>query len=326
MPMAKETLENVLGNSFRRSEESVHDLGTGSSLDSQPGIIGVYNFLQVFGLISVLLVFSTAALSPRVRRATIWYIFMFGWIIWCISHLLLVGHQTGGPPARGLCTFQAALVYAGPPANACATLGILLQLYFSVRSTLKQNNSPPLWQTVMVNAAPLITYVCVFLESLLYGGLMPERVERDPTGIFCHISTPVPALTSAALVAIFSISMIIFEVITFFLLYHNWSAFRRLRTTSQGSKVSVTMIVRISIFSILPMLALGLVVKSTLEDTRLSQTNDASSNIATATLSGAAGLIFGTQQDLLLEWAFWRRLRGQSGTLSTPSLKKTEIV
>ncbi|KAK7443250.1 hypothetical protein VKT23_015846 [Stygiomarasmius scandens] len=96
---------------------------------------------------------------------------------------------------------------------------------------------------------------------------------------------------------------------TIALLYQNWSPFRRLKTAnttpandsvrdrdSNVTSVSVTMIVRISIFSVLPILALGLVVKSTFNDATATWTNKVGSNIATATLSSAAGLIFGTQQ------------------------------
>ncbi|THU77648.1 hypothetical protein K435DRAFT_973868 [Dendrothele bispora CBS 962.96] len=72
-----------------------------------------------------------------------------------------------------------------------------------------------------------------------------------------------------------------------------------------------------------------LVVKSMLNDTSLSHSNNAGSNILTATLSGAAGLIFGTQRDMLSVWAFWRRKRHpRTVPLNSmpPSLKEGETV
>ncbi|THU93828.1 hypothetical protein K435DRAFT_182881 [Dendrothele bispora CBS 962.96] len=328
--MVTASVEIVPKNPFVRnfiSGRSIREAETGSSLDSHLTLIEVYIFLQIFGLISVFLVFFTAVLSSRIRRTTTWYIFMVGWIMWCISFLLLAGHQTGAPPGQGLCTFQAALVYAGPPGNACATLSILLQLHFSMKSTLEQKGDPPMWQTVMVNSGPPVLYVCIFLESLLYGILRPSQVEREAAGMYCHISAPYPSIISAVLVAILCICMIILEIITFSLLYRNWSVFRRLRATSQGGQVSITMIVRISIFSVLPMLALGLAIKSTLSDVSASSpnTNNAGSNITTATLSGAAGLIFGTQKDLFSMWAFWRR-KDTPRMVPIQIMKKVETV
>ncbi|KAK7440068.1 hypothetical protein VKT23_017317 [Stygiomarasmius scandens] len=264
-------------------------------------LIWAYNALQLFGFISVVAVFFTAVASRSVRRSMIWYIFMLGWIIWCISYLLLIGQQTGTPPARALCTFQAALIYAGPPANACATLGILLRLYLSVSSILKHHGIVPRWKILVVNTAPPVVWVAIFAGCLIYGIVNPLLVHRDLTGMYCNMSSAIPSGLSAALVALFSLVMIIYEVITFFLLYHNWSAFRRLQISTPTQAASITMILRISIFSVLPMLALGLCVHST-----LSSASSGGSNIATAVLPGAAGLIFGTQKDILDQWAFWK--------------------
>ncbi|KAJ3805018.1 hypothetical protein EV359DRAFT_49181, partial [Lentinula novae-zelandiae] len=61
---------------------------------------------------------------------------------------------------------------------------------------------------------------------------------------------------SAVLVAIFCVTMLIYEVRTFNILYKNWFALRQLQTNKQNN-VPVTMIVRISIFSFMPILALG---------------------------------------------------------------------
>ncbi|KAF5361397.1 hypothetical protein D9758_006254 [Tetrapyrgos nigripes] len=282
-----------------------HSGGSASAL--QPGasqsdiLIWTYNALQIFGLITVAMVLSTAALSPGVRRSTIWYIFMSGWIVWCISYLLLVGHQTGPPPAHAFCTVQAALIYAGPPSNACATLGILLRLYLAVNATLKSRTKPLRWKVMVLNAGSPVTWVMVFTGSLVYGIVNPDLVHRDPSGMYCNISSIVPSGVAASLVALFSVIMIIFEVITFTLLYQNWAAFRRLQRTASGDATSVAMVVRISIFSVLPMLALALSIRSA-----FSPSSNTGCNITIAILPGAAGLIFGTQRDILTKWLFCR--------------------
>ncbi|KAF5361473.1 hypothetical protein D9758_006247 [Tetrapyrgos nigripes] len=273
----------------------------------QPGasqndiLLWTYNTLQIFGLITVAMVLSTAALSPGVRRSTIWYIFMSGWIVWCISYLLLVGHQTGPPPAHAFCTVQAALIYAGPPSNACATLGILLRLYLAVNATLKSRTKPLRWKVMVLNAGSPVTWVMVFTGSLVYGIVNPDLVHRDPSGMYCNISSIVPSGVSASLVALFCVIMIIFEgsIITFTLLYQNWAAFRRLQRTASSDAASVAMVVRVSIFSVLPMLALALSI-------RFAFSHSSGWNIAVAILPGAAGLIFGTQRDIFTKWFFCR--------------------
>jgi len=90
---------------------------------------------------------------------------MGGWVVWCISFSLLLGNQEDGCPAYWFCLFQAALIYAGPPANACATLAILLELYLSMKSTFNGSDNPR-WRTKLLTIAPPATYVIVFFEAL----------------------------------------------------------------------------------------------------------------------------------------------------------------
>ncbi|THV03750.1 hypothetical protein K435DRAFT_791502 [Dendrothele bispora CBS 962.96] len=195
--MATPTGENV-----STSPGSVHEAKNWLSRESQITFIAVYNFLQIFGLVLVLLVFTTAALSSQIRRAKIWYIFMLGWIVWCISCLLLIVNRNCTGPR---------LVYISGSTGICGSSS----LYFSIKSTIKQSGIPPAkWQTLMVNATPPVLYICVFVESLLYGISMPRQVQREPTGMYCHIAAPFPSIISAALVAIFAVSMIIFESMT----------------------------------------------------------------------------------------------------------------
>ncbi|KAE9407161.1 hypothetical protein BT96DRAFT_914772 [Gymnopus androsaceus JB14] len=263
-------------------------------------LIWLFNALQIFGLISIGVVTLTALISSRIKRATTWYIFMGGWILWCISFFLLIGNQTDGCPAFGFCLFQAALIYAGPPANACATLAILLELYFSMKSTLNKMENPR-WRTIMLLVAPPAVYVMVFLEALVYGLLNPGSVQRDATGMYCGINSGLPAKVSAALVAIFSITMLVYQVLTFTALYKNWIAFRQLQASPQNNNLSLSMIIRVSVYSFLPIMALGLSLVAA-----ILTTSSSLAHIVTATLPGTAALIFGTQRDILRAIICWR--------------------
>ncbi|THU75267.1 hypothetical protein K435DRAFT_974900 [Dendrothele bispora CBS 962.96] len=130
--------------------------------------------------------------------------------------------------------FSSRLVYAGPPANAYATLGILLQLYLSRNSTLKYQGTPRRWTVIAVNTAPPVLWAMVFTGSLIYGIVNPQLVQRDLTGMYCNISSSVPSSVGAALVALLSVTMIIFEIMTLVLLFKNWTAFRRLQVSTSS--------------------------------------------------------------------------------------------
>ncbi|KAF8827285.1 hypothetical protein HHX47_DHR5001124 [Lentinula edodes] len=266
--------------------------------------IWIFNGLQIFGFIALTTLTLTAFFSSHIKRAATWYTFMIGWIFWCISYFALIGQQTGDCPGFGFCLFQAALIYAGPPANACASLAILLQLRLSMNFDLYGSGNQK-WQSIMLIAAPPVVYILVFIATLVYGLLNAAEVQRDPTGMYCNLANGIPTKISAGLVAIFCIAMLIYEVRTFRMLYKNRSALRSLQAQRRSS-VPVTMIVRISIFSFLPILALGLSVFAVVL-TNGGSTENILSNIMTASLSGAAALIFGTQQDLLHAMIFCRR-------------------
>lgn len=77
-------------------------------------LIIAYNSLLIIGIVILVLVILTAWLSPRVHRHPTWYLFMASWLIGAFAFVLIIGQQTGPPPQRGLCHFQAALDFAAP--------------------------------------------------------------------------------------------------------------------------------------------------------------------------------------------------------------------
>ncbi|KAJ3912453.1 hypothetical protein F5877DRAFT_72388 [Lentinula edodes] len=263
---------------------------TGDSESLNLSFIWIFNGLQIFGFFAVAGLTLTAFFSSRIKRGATWYNFMIGWILWCISYFALIGQQTGSCPAFGFCLFQAALVYAGPPAFGnlilyCSwiQLSSFLKLHLSLNSTLGRT----------LVAAPPVTYV--------------TRI-------------------SAALVAIFCVTMLIYEVRTFNILYKNWFALRQLQTNMQNN-VPVTMIVRISIFSFMPILALGSLRLSVLAvlPTKGNLKENVLANLITASLSGAAALIFGTQRDLLRAMIFCRRCKCKSAPKKTYADKGVSV-
>ncbi|KAJ3847173.1 hypothetical protein EV368DRAFT_88041 [Lentinula lateritia] len=297
---------------------------SGDSKSLNLSFIWIFNGLQIFGFFAVAGLTLTAFFSSRIKRGVTWYSFMIGWILWCISHFALIGQQTGSCPAFGFCLFQAALVYAGPPANACATLAILLQVW---QSPAEEHHfcgaagAADVPQQLV--AAPPVTYVLVFVVTIVYGSFNSADVQRSTTGMFCNLDGGIPTRISAVLVAIFCVTMLIYELRTFNILYKNWFALRQLQSNKQNN-VPVTMIVRISIFSFMPIVALGLSVLAVLP-TKDSHKENVLANLITASLSGAAALIFGTQRDLLRAMIFCRRCKCKSAPKKTYADKGVSV-
>jgi hypothetical protein len=73
-----------------------------------------FDVLYFIGLFSLLFIIATALLSPSIQRSSTWYMFIWSWIITCISSLILVGQQTGPAPSTAVCLFQAMLIYTTP--------------------------------------------------------------------------------------------------------------------------------------------------------------------------------------------------------------------
>lgn len=87
----------------------------GSDSDSLNMELGIFNTLAFLGLFLNVAVLAAALLSPRIRRRSAWFSSMAAWIIYSVSHLLIIGHQIGPEPPYGNCLAQAVSVYATPP-------------------------------------------------------------------------------------------------------------------------------------------------------------------------------------------------------------------
>jgi len=73
-----------------------------------------FDTIHIIGLVVLGSTLLTAWLSRQVQRGTLWFGFNLSWLSASIGHLLLLGHQTGPPPNRGLCLTQATFVYGTP--------------------------------------------------------------------------------------------------------------------------------------------------------------------------------------------------------------------
>ncbi|KAJ7683341.1 hypothetical protein B0H17DRAFT_1137830 [Mycena rosella] len=269
-------------------------------------MVTTFNALSLVGLVLLAIVFLTAVLSPSVKRVSTWYTYMLAWMVFSVTPFLVVGHQTSldPPPAFTPCLVDSALMYASRPFAGLATLSLILHLYLIISSRLKQGDVHP-------------HYVFGLGIQNSY------QVELEPGGFYCHLANPLPAIVGAAFVG-FATSVALLVEGEYIVRACSESAFIDPASHEQCHEhpVSLSIIIRVSVFAILPIIGLGL--SFTTYVPRFVDQIFPIYNFLLALLPAAAALIFGSQMDLLRVWMFWRtshsELKLSSGlTASTSS-------
>ncbi|KAJ7429674.1 hypothetical protein B0H11DRAFT_1056457 [Mycena galericulata] len=305
-PSPQPTLQAELSLSTMAGNYTMSNVFVGDSEGQERDsfmLLAIYNFLQIFGFVSLAIVVLTAWLSHTVHRTAAWYSFMGSWMYFCLCYFLIAGQQVGAEPSFGVCMTQAALIYSAPPLTSCVSLAFLLQLYTTVATVLKNGQMSRTW-TMVLHLFPFAVPFIIFWEALIIGLFHPHDVVRDSSGMFCSFTKiTFQVKLTAAIVLLAMIAMLVFEALTLVLLLRNWTAFQRLRIHPNNA-VSLPLIIRVSVFSFLPMVAM---VMSSLSLLPNSPVADAKSNLVVAFLPSAAAVIFGTQRDILKAWMFWKK-------------------
>ncbi|KAJ6588030.1 hypothetical protein B0H19DRAFT_197340 [Mycena capillaripes] len=279
---------------------------------SSQAAVMAFNIISAIGFILLAAVFFTALLSSSVRRVSTWYLYMLAWMAFCITPFLVIGHQTrlDPPPSFVPCVIDSALMYASRPFAGFATLSLIVQLYLNISCRLKRGEVRPECVFVLL-AVPPILYLIIFLSTLIVGALNPDQVELEPGGFYCHLNNSIPAIVVGALVVFASSAALLVEVLTVILLSRNWRAFRSLQRRNEHA-VSLSIMIRVSVFAILPVIGLGLSFTTYVPN--LVVKIFPAYNILLASLPTAAGFIFGSQTDIIHAWMFWRRKEKTAST------------
>ncbi|KAF5343338.1 hypothetical protein D9758_014169 [Tetrapyrgos nigripes] len=267
-----------------------------------PGVRGsIFLALQLIGLIGSVVVLLTAPFSSVGRQMT-WYNFFISWMVFCTSYLLLffAGQDHNPEPPFALCLTQSSLTYAAPPFASSATLCLVVQLYFNVYTSLtgKRIKGERFWN-LMILILPYVIFAIVMIESLVVGLLLKES--HFSTISYCSLETVVPGRLTAALVVLFIVPVLVLNVIIY----------RRLKKCSsvlRTARAFRTMFIRVTIFSAFGLISVvaGLLFFFVvfMED---SDNGLADLDIVLACIPTAAVLIFGTHEDLLKTWLFWKK-------------------
>ncbi|KAH8799297.1 hypothetical protein DL96DRAFT_1687959 [Flagelloscypha sp. PMI_526] len=227
----------------------------------------------------------TAGLSKRVLRSSQWFIFMAFASWWSIQYLLLVGNQlTGDSPPHALCLVQSASVYAAAPGTAFALLALFHQLI----------------------AIPFMIYIGVFVMGITLGILHPAQVVRDELRVSCHMFGTVMEIVEAGAVLLACIGIFILEGLIIVKIWKNLRRIRNFNRTSVTRHFSLSLVIRASAFSLLPIAAIIVSAVSMVRSSKDERTSTPAVNIFLSSIPLFAGLLFGTQKDIIEIWAVWK--------------------
>jgi len=214
-----------------------------------PSMEVILAFDIVMGVTFFFLIFSTlVAWFTGVQRIKMWYLLQLTSAGYCLSFLFLLGHQTGPEPPLHFCAYSAALIYAAPPAAASAALFFVIELHLRLSSALISKTMSDKFIYWVAWGIPF-SHGLVFWVSLTVGIADPSKIQRDPSGVYCHIvDNKLPTLLAGTFVLVFLAAMLIMEVLTVVHLVQRRAAVRAIRV--RGSDFPLSLFIRTVLYTI----------------------------------------------------------------------------
>ncbi|KAJ3833794.1 hypothetical protein EV361DRAFT_7519 [Lentinula raphanica] len=283
--------------------------------------------LELLGAFFFFLVVITAAFSSRVKRYATWYSFCASWVISGLSYSLLLvvnAYATLSTSNRSMdvnqvelvpewkahrvCMTQAALIYASDVLTGFTSLSMCCHVLLYVRAALKV----PMGQvktstTISLVIVPYIIWVTMFSIMFQLGNAQPDAVQVVPSGFYCHLALPEPVAVCSSIAVIASLSVAIAEI---------WMAvvIHRYRDVLPRIAHPITFILRVLLFGFVDLFAL--IVGSLM---LVPGTKNVGTHFILSLLPVLGILIFGTQNDILQVWMFWKKTSSEDmTTTATP--------
>ncbi|KAJ6576530.1 hypothetical protein DFH09DRAFT_1149593 [Mycena vulgaris] len=276
----------------------------------------VFDVLQLLALALLFAMLLPAMFSQAVHRMKTWFNLIVACVVYCISFLLLLGHQSGPEPPFQLCIFQAGLIYAAPATVAAAGLAFVVELYFRLSSTLSVTTVNERRITILLFVSPL-AHLIVFWVAIFTGLSQPVGDEgvpivlRDSSGQYCHINSSIPTTVTGVTVILFIALMIITEVYTVVYLIRRRSGFRGIRLPT--GTFPLPLFIRTASYTLAG--GLGIILVDILMNS--SAATSGSKYVVTdlmAIIPLSVALVFGSQMDIIGVYMCWRRKGpGQNG-------------
>ncbi|KAL4263146.1 hypothetical protein AB1N83_004894 [Pleurotus pulmonarius] len=263
-----------------------------------PAVAKPFAIIQLVGGILLFITLVTAVFAKDVKRNFSWISFCTAGILSCVAYDLLffAGQQTGPPPDPGLCLVQGALVHAVPVMQAGVNLALIAHTWTSVHTAVYQKRMVSRCNLyILFVAFPYIATIAIFLGFLVFAIQHPQTVERDNTGVYCKIVFDgIPSKITAGISAVLMFVSVVFEVIVARTLTRHWKLLCH-------SGMPCSFVIRVLVFSAVGGLVLVLTMVYVVSDG-----GGTTADFIMASLPLTSSLIFGTQEDLIRVWTFWR--------------------
>ncbi|XP_006459460.1 hypothetical protein AGABI2DRAFT_177395, partial [Agaricus bisporus var. bisporus H97] len=284
-------------------------------------LIIVFDVFVLLGLIMFVCTLLPAILSKTVQRSVAWYSLMLAWLTFSLSYGLLVGRQEGEEPPRTLCLVQALLIYGVPALVATGMLCYYIEFFLIIinlgSGQPRRSNSPSV--RFLLVAMPWIVFVAIIIEVLLliYVRDRLSALERSVTGFYCHLGDNLPNQISAGVVGFCMLVLIPLEGYTGYLIFRNRSVFQSLDKKDRHFFFTIYIRLILCTFAAILAFTLSLIAltprspnaKTLVYPTRtnLKLTRISHSFTLPRTVPIFIALAFGTQEDILHAWLFWRQ-------------------
>ncbi|TFK65865.1 hypothetical protein BDN72DRAFT_176667 [Pluteus cervinus] len=144
----------------------------------------MFHSLNIFALVLVLVVLTTAILTKSLRRVKTWYTFLCIQLFFAIAFLLHPFKQPDFQPAFVPCLLQAVLVHAVPSTASWALFALVLEVYVLIRT----NSTADRKFKFFLLGLPIVVFTGEVLVVLLAGLKYPYAVGMNPDGLYCHLT------------------------------------------------------------------------------------------------------------------------------------------
>ncbi|KAJ7158697.1 hypothetical protein C8R46DRAFT_1109940 [Mycena filopes] len=263
--------------------------------------IFVFNFLAAGGFAMLLATLLPALLSADIHRSKTWFSMITSWIIYALSYLLIIGHQSDSEPPRGLCVLQMIFIYASPPLTAISGLAFIVDTHLSINKALFSSRVGHIYTRPLL-LVPWAIFGAVAVEALVAVQDFTS-VRRNPANMYCHSTSSVQYLTTSITCVIGLSVALCLTIWTAIILHRNWALFRRLSMHTRNSELRLSSLIRILLFTMMTTIGLGL-------GTFGVTSNDGEGvqiwSALLPLLPFLCGFAFGTQKDILSCWMFWK--------------------
>ncbi|KAJ7678865.1 hypothetical protein DFH06DRAFT_499768 [Mycena polygramma] len=278
----------------------------------------VFNFLAATGFFLLLATVVPAAVSPSIHRSKTWFSMIISWMVYAASYMLILGHQLGPEPPRGICGLQMLFIYACPPLTAISGLAFIVDVHLRIKNALFSSRVDHKYTSVLL-VIPWASFVAVAAEALIAVRDFSE-IQRDPNHMYCHSIINVQTQITAIICVLGLGAALGLEIWTSVILYRNWLLFRHLSTSMSDLRLSS--LIRVLVFTIMTSTGLGLGAYVTGQG--VGKERLAIWSALLPILPVLCGIAFGTQKDIVYCLMFWKPKKDID--FATAPSRKNEMV